>query len=388
MDLAAFDFDLPPERIALRPADPRSSARLLVATPHGQTDARVIDLPRFLAPGDVLVVNDTRVIPARLAGERRRDTDDGSGIARIEATLAEPVPSADAAAAAAEGAWPARWRSLVRPVKRLRAGDVVRFAGGLAATVEQAPGEGLAPLVFDRAGPALERAIAAAGVMPLPPYIAARRAADARDAEDYQTVFARRPGSVAAPTAALHADGALLAALDRAGIERAALTLHVGPGTFLPVKTERIEAHTMHAERGTIPPETAARLSAARAEGRRLIAVGTTSLRLLETAAREDGSIAPFEGSTDIFIRPGHRFRGADGLMTNFHLPRSTLFMLVSALMGLERMQALYAHAIASDYRFYSYGDASLLLPGATATATATAGAGARAGARARARGR
>ncbi|MEL6266334.1 MAG: tRNA preQ1(34) S-adenosylmethionine ribosyltransferase-isomerase QueA [Pseudomonadota bacterium] len=352
MDIADFDFDLPDDRIALRPAEPRSSARLLVGTPDGQEDRTVADLPRILRPGDVLVVNDTRVIPARLAGERRRDTADGSGIARIEVTLA--LPENDATGA--------RWRALVRPAKRLRAGDTITFEGGLAARVEADPVEGLAPLAFDRAGAALEAAIAAAGAMPLPPYIAARRAADARDRDDYQTVFARRPGSVAAPTASLHFDAPLLAALDAAGIERVTLTLHVGPGTFLPVKAA-IDDHVMHAERAWLTAATAERLNACRAAGRRLIPVGTTALRLLETAADDRRRLHPFDGETALFIRPGHVFRGADALMTNFHLPRSTLFMLVAALMGLGRMQALYAHAIAAGYRFYSYGDSSLLLP-------------------------
>ncbi|MGF1551513.1 MAG: tRNA preQ1(34) S-adenosylmethionine ribosyltransferase-isomerase QueA [Paracoccaceae bacterium] len=352
MDLADFDFELPEDRIALRPARPRSSARLLVADGAATRDARAIDLPRFLRAGDVLVFNATRVIPARLAGIRRRASADGPGVARVEATLA-----------VREG--PARWRALARPAKRLRAGDRIGFGAdeALVAEVAGAPEDGVVALDFDREGTALDAAIAAAGVMPLPPYIAARRAADARDAEDYQTLFARVPGSVAAPTAALHFDEALFAALDAAGIERAWLTLHVGPGTFLPVKAERVEDHRMHAEIGAVPPETAERLTAARAEGRRLIAVGTTALRLLETAARADGAIEAFEGETDIFIRPGHAFRGVDGLMTNFHLPRSTLFMLVAALMGLDRMRTLYAHAIDEEYRFYSYGDASLLLP-------------------------
>ncbi|MEM6972204.1 MAG: tRNA preQ1(34) S-adenosylmethionine ribosyltransferase-isomerase QueA [Pseudomonadota bacterium] len=351
MQLADFDFTLPEDRIALRPAEPRSSARLLVADRLTHDDQRVSDLPNVLRPGDVLVINDTRVLPARLSGERRRETSDGSGIARIDATLALPDS-------------PGRWRALVRPAKRLRPGDIIHFDGGLTARVATAPVDGLAPLVFDREGPALEAAIAAAGAMPLPPYIAARRAADSRDLEDYQTIFAAETGSVAAPTASLHFDAPLLAALEAAGITRETFTLHVGPGTFLPVKTEDVDAHVMHAERAVLSRAAAERLNAARAEGRRLIAVGTTALRLLETAAGDARRFHPFDGETAIFIKPGHVFRGIDGLMTNFHLPRSTLFMLVAALMGLNRMQALYAHAIRADYRFYSYGDSSLLLPG------------------------
>ncbi|MEL6773967.1 MAG: tRNA preQ1(34) S-adenosylmethionine ribosyltransferase-isomerase QueA [Pseudomonadota bacterium] len=352
MELSDFDFDLPEGLIALRPARPRHSARMLVAAGTATHDARAIDLPRFLRAGDVLVFNDTRVIPARLSGIRRRATTDGSGEAKIEATLAIP-----------EGR--GRWQALLRPAKRLRAGDAIHFGAeeALTATLADDPQEGLAPLVFDREGQALEAAIAAAGAMPLPPYIAGRRASDAQDREDYQTIFARQAGSVAAPTAALHFDETLIRALDAAGIGRETLTLHVGPGTFLPVKTERIEAHRMHAETGALTAETADRLNAARAAGGRVIAVGTTALRLLESAADPDGTIRAYNGETDIFIRPGHRFRAIDGLMTNFHLPRSTLFMLVAALMGLERMQGVYAHAIAEGYRFYSYGDASLLLP-------------------------
>ncbi|MEO0819605.1 MAG: tRNA preQ1(34) S-adenosylmethionine ribosyltransferase-isomerase QueA [Pseudomonadota bacterium] len=350
MDLENFDFTLPEALIALRPARPRSAARLLVADGDATHDSQVSALSRWLRPGDMLVFNDTRVIPARLIGERRRETADGSGIARIELTLTE---------AEEDG----RWRALARPAKRLAAGDRLHFAGGLTAELEDPPEAGEIRLRFDRTGAALQAAIARAGVMPLPPYIAARRAADAADETDYQTVFAARPGSVAAPTAALHFDETVFAALAEAGVETAHLTLHVGPGTFLPVKAARLEEHRMHAERGEIAPETAERLNAARAAGGRIIAVGTTALRLLETAAGPDRHIAPFSGATEIFIRPGHRFRAIDGLMTNFHLPKSTLFVLVSALMGLERMRSLYSHAITEGYRFYSYGDASLLMP-------------------------
>ena len=348
MDLDAFDFDLPEELIALRPLRPRPASRLLVARGAETADSHVADLPRWLSPGDILVFNDTRVIPARLFGTRARGGAPGEGEARIEATL---MRREDAAT----------WTALARPAKRLVPGDVIRFDGLTAEVAAREGGE--VRLVFDRSGQELDAAIARAGVMPLPPYIASRRAADDRDREDYQTVLAARDGAVAAPTAALHFDEALLARLDAAGIRRATLTLHVGAGTFLPVTAERIEDHRMHAEWGEITPGTAEAINAARAAGGRVIAVGTTALRLLESAAGEDGRIAPYRAETDIFIRPGHRFRGIDGLMTNFHLPRSTLVMLVAALMGTERIRTLYAHAIAKRYRFYSYGDSSLLIP-------------------------
>lgn len=354
MELSDFDFELPEELIALRPARPRPASRLLVAEGADTFDSQVGELPRWLAPGDMLIFNDTKVIPARLFGERRRASPHGPGIARVEATLLAP-----------RGA--ATWLALCRPAKRLAAGDVIRFGDALSAKVGARGEGGETLLVFDRAGAALEDAIGGVGVMPLPPYIASRRPADAQDFEDYQTVFARRSGSVAAPTAALHFDEALLSRLSTAGILSARLTLHVGAGTFLPVKARRIEEHRMHAERGEIDARTAARINAAKAAGGRIIPVGTTALRLLETAAAADGTVSAFAGETDIFIRPGYRFRVADGLMTNFHLPRSTLFMLVSALMGLDRMKALYAHAIARRYRFFSYGDSSLLLPGRAA---------------------
>ena len=352
MKLSDFDFDLPEHLIALRPLRPRRASRLLVAHGAETVDAHVRDLPRFLAPGDILVFNDTKVIPARLMGERRRDTSDGWGVAKIDATLIRRDGDA-------------LWRALVRPARRLRAGDRIHFAGGLTAEVGEKFEDGEVALAFDCAGAALDAAIAGAGVMPLPPYIAQRRAADARDAEDYQTIFARHPGAVAAPTAALHFDEALMAALEAAGIRTARLTLHVGAGTFLPVKTEDVSAHRMHGEWGEITSEAADAINAARAAGGRVIAVGTTALRLLESAASLDCKIQPWRGETDIFITPGYCFRAIDGLMTNFHLPRSTLFMLVSALMGRERMQGLYAQAINRGYRFYSYGDSSLLLPGA-----------------------
>jgi S-adenosylmethionine:tRNA ribosyltransferase-isomerase len=336
-----FDFELPPERIALRPASPRDSARLLVLDGADTRDACVRDLPSCLGRGDLLVFNDTRVIPAQLEGLR--------GEARIGATLHKR-----------EG--PRRWRAFVRNSKRLREGDSVDFGQGVTATASDRAEDGSFALDFGGDEP-VELLLERCGRMPLPPYIASKRPTDARDADDYQTMFASEPGAVAAPTAALHFTPDLLAALDAAGIGHATLTLHVGAGTFLPVKAEDTAEHKMHAEWGRIDADTADRLNAVRAAGGRVIAVGTTSLRLIESAAGEDNLIQPFEGDTAIFITPGYRFRGIDGLITNFHLPRSTLFMLVSALMGLERMQAGYAHAIATDYRFYSYGDASLLLP-------------------------
>jgi S-adenosylmethionine:tRNA ribosyltransferase-isomerase len=345
MHLSAFDFDLPEALIATRPVRPRPAARLLVAEAGAIADAHVRDLPALLRPGDRLVVNDTKVIPARLDGVRRR----AGAEARVSVTLAEPVP---------EGGW----RVLARPLKRLRPGDTIGFAGGLTAQVTAREAEA-AILTFDRTGADFDVALAVAGQMPLPPYIAGRRAADARDAEDYQTVFAAHPGAVAAPTAALHFDEALLAALAAHGVGLSRITLHVGAGTFLPVKTEDVAQHRMHAEWGRIDGPTAAAINAARADGGRVIAVGTTALRVLETAALDDGTLAPWQGETDIFIRPGYRFRAIDGLMTNFHLPRSTLMMLVSALMGIDRIRAIYAHAIAERYRFFSYGDASLLIP-------------------------
>jgi S-adenosylmethionine:tRNA ribosyltransferase-isomerase len=350
MKLSDFDFDLPEALIALRPVTPRPAARMLVACGSETRDANVRDLPGWLRPGDMLVFNDTKVIPARLFGERRRASADGPGVAKIEVTLIHRDDDA-------------RWTALARPAKRLAPGDRVHFGENLSAEVAEKREAGEVALLFDHSGADLDAAIAGAGVMPLPPYIAQRRAADDRDREDYQTIFARRLGAVAAPTAALHFDDALMAELSARGVLTARLTLHVGAGTFLPVKVDDIAAHRMHSEWGAITPEAADAINAARAAGGRIIAVGTTALRLLESAAAPDGRVEAFTGETDIFIRPGYRFRAVDGLMTNFHLPRSTLFMLVSALMGRERMQALYAHAIAERYRFYSYGDSSLLLP-------------------------
>jgi S-adenosylmethionine:tRNA ribosyltransferase-isomerase len=357
MRVDLFDFELPEERIALRPAAPRDAARLLVVRPGGDPvleDRGVRDLPELLAPGDVMVFNDTKVIPARLDGRRIRN--EGAG-ADIEVTLIERLDEA-------------RWRALARPAKRLKPGDVVRFGGEgnlcfldtLDATVE-AREEGEVILAFAFAGAYLDQAIAERGRLPLPPYIAGRRADDERDREDYQTIFARRDGAVAAPTAGLHFTDRLLADLAARGIGSAFVTLHVGAGTFLPVKADDTADHHMHAEWGEVAPDTARALNAARAADGRIVAVGTTALRLLETAAAEDGEIRPFSGSTDIFIEPGYRFRAVDALVTNFHLPRSTLFMLVSAFCGLETMKRAYAHAIAQGYRFYSYGDACLLFP-------------------------
>jgi len=343
MRVDLFDFDLPPERIALRPARPRDSARMLVVRGKGAfEDRRASDLPDMLRPGDVLVFNDTKVIPAQLEGRR--------GEARIGATLHKRIDLR-------------RWQAFIRNAKRLRAGDVVAFGEGVTAIAEQRHEDGSWTLAFEGEEP-VEVLLERAGRMPLPPYIAGKRPTDEADREDYQTIFAREEGAVAAPTAALHFTPGLLAALDKAGIARETLTLHVGAGTFLPVKADDTEDHAMHAEWGRIDEAMAQRLNDARRTGGRVIAVGTTSLRLLESATGDDGVIRPFAGDTSIFITPGYRFRAIDGLMTNFHLPKSTLFMLVSALMGLERMQAAYAHAIAEEYRFYSYGDASLLLPG------------------------
>ena len=341
MDVDLFDFTLPPERIALRPAVPRDSAKLLVLDDAAMRDLRVDDLPGVLRQGDLLVFNDTRVIPAQLDGRR--------GDAAVGATLHKR-----------EGA--RRWRAFVRNGRRLREGDAIDFGEGVSASATDRGDDGSWALNFAGDEP-VEVLLARAGRMPLPPYIAARRGADASDADDYQTMFAAEPGAVAAPTAALHFTPGLLAALGQARISHATLTLHVGAGTFLPVKAADTDAHRMHAEWGRIDAATADRLNAARAAGGRVIAVGTTSLRLIESATDEAGVVKPFEGDTAIFITPGYRFRGVDGLLTNFHLPRSTLFMLVSALMGLDRMKAAYAHAIDNGYRFYSYGDASLLLP-------------------------
>ncbi|WP_421991256.1 tRNA preQ1(34) S-adenosylmethionine ribosyltransferase-isomerase QueA [Qipengyuania sp.] len=342
MKVDLFDFELPSERIALRPARPRDAARMLVVRGEGPfEDCGVRDLPQLLRADDVLVFNDTRVIPAQLEGRR--------GEAKIGATLHKRIDLR-------------RWQAFVRNAKRLRIGDVAEFGGGVTAIAEERLADGSFVLFFEGDEP-VEVLLERAGRMPLPPYIAGKRATDERDREDYQTMFAQEDGAVAAPTAALHFTPALIAALDAAGIARETLTLHVGAGTFLPVKAEDTDDHAMHAEWGRMEPDVADRLNAARQAGGRVIAVGTTSLRLLESATGEDGVIRPFAGDTDIFITPGYSFRAVDGLMTNFHLPKSTLMMLVSALMTRERMMAAYDHAIAGEYRFYSYGDSSLLLP-------------------------
>ena len=340
MRVDLFDFALPQELIALRPAVPRDSARLLHLEGDETRDLIVRDLPSLLAPGDCLVFNDTRVIPAQLEGRR--------GEAKIGATLHKREGLRD-------------WRAFVKNAKRLREGDQIIFGGGVTAIASDRAADGSLLLHFEGEEP-VEILLERAGTMPLPPYIAARRPVDERDQEDYQTMFAREKGAVAAPTAALHFTPELMATLSDRGVLHETLTLHVGAGTFLPVKAENTQDHQMHAEWGRIDAATADRLNAVRAKGGRVIAVGTTSLRLLESAAGEDDVIRPFEGDTAIFITPGYRFKAIDGLMTNFHLPKSTLFMLVSALMGRERMQAAYAHAIAEGYRFYSYGDSSLLV--------------------------
>jgi len=349
MRVDLFDFELPPERIALRPASPRDSARMLVAPGAGapMEDRTVRDLPHHLREGDALVVNDTRVIHARLSGFRAR----GEARARVEATLIERLA-------------PDCWRALARPAKKLKIGERLRFgdeADALEALVEAKGESGETTLRFDRRGSALDAAIEAAGAMPLPPYIAGKRAADARDETDYQTLFAREAGAVAAPTAGLHFTPQLLAAMESKGVALHRVTLHVGAGTFLPVKAEDTDAHVMHEEFARLPAQTATALNETRARGGRIVAVGTTALRCLESAALESGELRAFADKTNIFITPGYRFRAVDILLTNFHLPRSTLFMLVSAFSGLERMKAAYAQAIRSGYRFYSYGDACLL---------------------------
>ena len=349
MKLDDFDFDLPEGLIATRPARPRTSARLLVVEGSAMRDLTVADLPSVLRPGDRLILNNTKVIPARLNGERTRDSGQGPVTAKIEVTLLEPV--------AAGG-----WRALAKPLRKLQAGEVIRFSPRLSAVVADR-GETDLRLVFDAEGDAFEAALAEAGTMPLPPYIAAKRAPDAQDMTDYQTIFARHSGAVAAPTASLHFDGPLLEQIAAMGVDFTEVTLHVGAGTFLPVKVEDVTTHRMHAEWGEVTPEAAAQINATRAAGGRIIPVGTTALRLIESAAAPDGTMQPWRGETDIFIYPGYRFRVTDGLMTNFHLPKSTLLMLVSALMGRDVMLSAYAHAVATGYRFFSYGDGSILFP-------------------------
>jgi S-adenosylmethionine:tRNA ribosyltransferase-isomerase len=355
-----FDYHLPEELIALRPASPRDAARLLVVEPGADppfADRSITDLPELLSPGDALVLNDTKVIPAELTGRRERD-----GVtANISVTLTGRLDAS-------------RWTALARPAKRLKPGDRVIFGegdevcllGSLAATVEDRGREGEVTLAFDFSDASLDEAIANLGAMPLPPYIAARRPADAQDRVDYQTTFARAEGAVAAPTAGLHFTERLMAALAVSGVGVHFVTLHVGPGTFLPVRSTDTGGHVMHEETGAIAGETAGALNEVKARGSRIVAVGTTSLRLLESATDQHGRLAPFFGATNLFITPGYRFRFVDRLVTNFHLPRSTLFMLVAAFSGLETMKQAYAHAIAAQYRFYSYGDACLLSPDAT----------------------
>ncbi len=356
MRVELFDFDLPEENIALRPANPRDSARFLVVRPDSDpvlTDHCVSELADFLKPGDALVFNDTKVIPAQLEGIRHRE---GAGGQQVSATLHMRTE-------------PDVWKAFAKPGKRIKIGDRIEFGhgsetcllGSLMATVEEKGEGGEVTLRFDLSGPVLDEAIMSVGHIPLPPYIAAKRAEDEKDRKDYQTIYAREEGAVAAPTAGLHFTPELFARLDAAGIERHFVTLHVGAGTFLPMKVDDTVDHKMHQEIGYVSAETAERLNAVKARGGRIVCVGTTSLRLIESAAADDGTIQPWSGPTGIFITPGYRFKAVDMLMTNFHLPKSTLFMLVSAFCGLETMQNAYAHAIKTGYRFYSYGDSSLL---------------------------
>ena len=344
MKLADFDFDLPEDLIATRPARPRTHARLLLAEGDRISDRRVFDLPDILRPGDRLVLNNTRVIPARLFGTRRR----GEAVAKVEITLLEPR---------AQG-----WRALAKPLRKVAVGEVIRFSDALSARVLDKSETDLT-LGFDLTGADFDAALAQAGVMPLPPYIAAKRAADDQDRSDYQNVFGRHAGAAAATTASLHFDTDLLQTLAAKGIDFTEVTLHVGAGTFLPVKVEDVTTHRMHAEWGEVSATAASQINATRQAGGRVIPVGTTALRLIESAADAAGVLHPWQGETDIFIYPGYRFRVADALMTNFHLPKSTLVMLVAALMGKDRIDRIYAHAIRSGYRFFSYGDSSLLIP-------------------------
>ncbi len=345
MNLSDFDFHLPEDLIATRPAKPRPSARLLLAVGDSLQDLHVSDLVEIFRPGDRLILNNTRVIPARLFGTRQR----GEAVAKVEVTLLEPQASG--------------WRALAKPLRKVQVGEVIRFSDQLSATVAEKSETDLR-LEFNLTGGDFDAALNAAGAMPLPPYIAAKRPADDQDKADYQTVFARHSGAVAAPTASLHFDENLLQALAEKGVSFTEVTLHVGAGTFLPVKVEDVTTHKMHAEWGQVTPQAAAEIAATKAAGGRVIPVGTTALRLIESAAA-DGQIAAWQGETDIFIYPGYRFRVADALMTNFHLPKSTLLMLVSALMGKDRIDRIYAHAVKAGYRFFSYGDASLLIPDA-----------------------
>lgn len=348
MKLSDFDFDLPENLIATRPARPRSSARLLLADGPAIADRVVSHLPDILRPGDRLVLNDTKVIPARLSGLRHRSGEAGPTQSQIEVTLLEPRANG-------------HWSALVKPLRKVRDGEVIVFSDALSATV-MGRSDGQAQLQFNLTGDNFDAALAAVGAMPLPPYIAAKRPADEADKDDYQTYWAKHSGAVAAPTASLHFDADLLAALTARGVQFTHVTLHVGAGTFLPVKVDDVRDHKMHAEWGEVTAQAAAEINATKAAGGRVIPVGTTALRLIESAAKSN-SLQPWEGPTDIFITPGFAFQIADGLMTNFHLPKSTLMMLVSALMGPDKIRDIYDHAIAQGYRFFSYGDASLLLP-------------------------
>lgn len=347
MKLSDFDFHLPEALIATRPVRPRPAARLLLAQGDAIDDRHVADLPAILRPGDRLVLNNTKVIPARLTGTRTRASAQGPATAKIEVTLLEPAGAG-------------LWRALAKPLRKLKPGEVIDFGPRLSAVVAAMTDTDLT-LRFDT--PDFDAALAEVGAMPLPPYIAALRAPDGQDRDDYQTVFARHSGAVAAPTASLHFDRDLLDRLAALGVTFTEVTLHVGAGTFLPVKVEDVTTHKMHAEWGEVSTEAAAQINATRAAGGRVIPVGTTALRLIESAATPEGRVEPFRGTTDIFIYPGYRFRVTDALMTNFHLPKSTLLMLVSALMGQDRIARIYDHAIAQGYRFFSYGDASLLIP-------------------------
>ncbi|MFG6079328.1 tRNA preQ1(34) S-adenosylmethionine ribosyltransferase-isomerase QueA [Paracoccus litorisediminis] len=349
MKLDDFDFHLPEGLIATRPARPRSAARLLLAKGDAISDLHVRDLTDLLGPGDLLVLNDTKVIPARLTGSRTRQTPQGEAVAKVEITLLEPDANGG-------------WKALAKPLRKLKQGETIHFGEALSADVTEIAEAGLT-LRFDATGEAFDAALSQVGAMPLPPYIAALRAPDEADREDYQTVWARNTGAVAAPTASLHFDADLLEALKARGVRFVHVTLHVGAGTFLPVKVEDVTTHKMHGEWGEVTPEAAEAINATRAAGGRVIPVGTTALRLIESAASEDGIVLPFRDVTEIFIYPGYRFRVTDALMTNFHLPKSTLLMLVSALMGQDRIREIYRHAVDSGYRFFSYGDASLLIP-------------------------
>lgn len=349
MKLSDFDFELPEGLIALRPASPRPASRLLVAQAAQLVDHHFSDLPAFLRPGDLLVLNDTKVIPARLNGKRRRISDHGETFANIEVTLLSCDQNGD-------------WLGLAKPGRRVRVGEVIVFDPQLQAEVLEKSSEGLR-LRFSCTGTEFDRLLDRLGTMPLPPYIAAKRPADQQDKQDYQTVFARHKGAVAAPTASLHFDAGLLDQLHNNGVQTTTVTLHVGAGTFLPVKTDDISAHKMHSEWGQVSAQAAEAIAVTRKNGGRVIPVGTTALRLIETAARKTGQIAPWTGDTDIFIKPGFTFAVSDGLITNFHLPKSTLMMLVSALMGQPEIREIYRHAIENRYRFFSYGDSSLLLP-------------------------